>query len=611
MTKTLKTRILTAFILVIMLLAVPIAVIGYYVVKGDIIERAQKKVRNDLQAARTVYDHDIERMGKFLKIYTPGANAEHVCNIAKFDYLETVAATDMEDCESAIVRKAFAEGVGVGGTRIMGEEELVEKTGEARRIDILPTEHARPGFQKDVLKKVMAKEYALPIEGPEGEVEAVVYAGRIVNRNFDLVDRIRDLVYGEEMYESKPLGTVTIFQNDVRVATNVLNAEGKRAIGTRVSEEVYDKVVGAGKIWLDQAFVVTHWYKTAYEPIRNIEGEVIGILYVGILEKPFRDMARNVLFLFLAVVAGAVVLAIVSAFVLAGNISKPLDNVLRATHSMSDGDLGYQVQTNTGIWEFDNMLDAFNNMSNRLKERDEHLRIANNKLEESNKNYVELISFVSHELKGILASAIINTYSVRDGLLGLVNFKQRKAIDSVARNLDYLDATVKKFLNLGRIEQDRLKINKTDLNMDEDIFEPAVESLVPLAKRKGITIDDQIPQGLSLKADGDMMKIVANNLLSNAIKYGLDDGLIKITADVQDDRVEIDVYNDSVPIGDDQLNRLFKKFSRLENEETRKQKGSGLGLYITSQIIEKHGGSIRVEPREKGNSFIFEIKRGE
>jgi signal transduction histidine kinase len=62
-------------------------------------------------------------------------------------------------------------------------------------------------------------------------------------------------------------------------------------------------------------------------------------------------------------------------------------------------------------------------------------------------------------------------------------------------------------------------------------------------------------------------------------------------------------------MSEEQRAKLFQKFSRLDNPETKKVKGTGLGLYITRQIIEKHGGTIVVEPREHGNSFVFRIER--
>ena len=72
------------------------------------------------------------------------------------------------------------------------------------------------------------------------------------------------------MYKGKDIGTATIFQDDVRISTNVLTEQGTRAIGTRVAEDVYNLVVENGLPWVDRAYVVNDWYITAYEPIRNI-----------------------------------------------------------------------------------------------------------------------------------------------------------------------------------------------------------------------------------------------------------------------------------------------------------------------------------------------------
>ena len=244
-----------------------------------------------------------------------------------------------------------------------------------------------------------------------------------------------------------------------------------------------------------------------------------------------------------------------------------------------------------------------------LKEREESLRISNEKLAASNKSYIDLIGFVAHELKGILASAVMNAYAVRDGYLGLVNFKQRKAMDSLTRNLDYLDATVKKFLNLGRIERGELAVNKTMLNLRKDVFDTSIVSLAPMASKKGLKIANEISGEITVSADSDLMRIVANNLVGNAIKYSPEEGRIGITSRLIDGMVEVEVYNDSTPMSEAQQARLFQKFSRLDTPETKKVKGTGLGLYITRQIIEQHGGTIRVQPRERGNSFIFQIER--
>ncbi len=608
---SLKTRIVLSFLVVIFVLSASTALLGYYVIQHDIIARAERKVLNDLKVARMVYTGEIERIGLGLKLVSPDEDVPQLKAKLNLHYVKRVETADFPTMRSEIARAAVATGEAVGGTRLISRAELDTLNADldgVGSIKIMPTPMARAD-DREVLDDVMAKEYAVPVSDRDGVVQAVLFGGRIINRDYTFVDRIREMVYGRDLYNSKPIGTVTIFQDDVRISTNVLGEAGERAIGTRISAQVYEEVVGEGQVWHDRAFVVTDWYKTAYEPIRGIDDEIIGILYVGTLEKPFNDIATRVLQSFLEIVGGAMVLGVVLSLILAGSISRPLTEVVRGTECLASGDWGYQVNMNTPVRETNSLAEAFNAMAIGLKEREESLRVSNEKLVASNKSYIDLIGFVAHELKGILASAVMNAYAVRDGYLGMVNFKQRKALDSVTRNLDYLDATVKKFLNLGRVERGELSVHKTDLNLKKDVFDASINSLAAISVRKKLEVINEIDPELKVQADSDLLQIVANNLVGNAIKYSPDAGQIRVTATPVNGKIEVDVYNDSTPISAEQRARLFQKFSRLDSPETKKVKGTGLGLYITKQIIERHGGSIRVEPREHGNSFIFQIER--
>jgi two-component system NtrC family sensor kinase len=606
--RSLQSRILAAFVALIVVMTVMISYLGYQIIKRDIFDRAQTAVLRDLKAARYFYEDRIHQIRQALTWIDDDVSPraiEAFRTKARLDYLAVVDVHAAADLSSDIVRAALRKRESVGGTRLLGADEMLAlgvRDVSSRLIDVRPTRRARP-TEKLRLQAVLTQEVARLVFNAQGDPVRVLYGGRIINQDFAIVDEIRELVFGNGVYEGKPIGTVTIFQDDVRVATNVLDRDGHRAVGTRVSEEVYRAVAEKGQTWDDRAFVVTDWYKTAYEPIRNAQGDIVGILYVGILEAPFNDMAGRVLVLFLVIVGGAAVMAVSLAFVLAVGVSRPLTDIVKATDRISRGDLSVSVNTNTDVVELNTLAYAFNTMCTNLKEREENLK-------KSNQSYVELISFVAHELKGMLASAIMNTYSVRDGFLGMINFKQRKAIDSVARNLDYLTHIVRKFLNLGRIERGDLKVSKVPLKLYDDVFKVTLQSLEAMTERKNLHIDNQIDTALEIHADLDMMQIVANNLISNAIKYSHKDGRIQLQAAVSDDRVKVEVYNDSIPISEAQRAKLFQKFSRLDNQQTKQEKGTGLGLFITRQIVEAHGGQIWVEPREQGNAFIFEIERG-
>ena len=610
-TKTLKYRILTAFTGIILIFGVCIFGMGYYVIKNDVFGRTQQQVELFLNSARTFYEEEINRIGASLEAADLDASPEVLRDKLKLDYLYRIPISQAMNCPSEIVCKAAKTGDPLGGTRIIAPAEVARMPAPVQqrcRITIQDTPKARPTDIK-VLDAAMAKEFALPLKDESGRVQEIVFGGRLINQDNILVDRIRKLVFGDAIYEDKPVGTVTVFMDDVRISTNVLDENGQRAIGTRVSEEVYSAVVEKGTRWLDRAFVVTHWYQTAYEPIRNIDGKIIGILYVGILEEPFNDMTIRIVLGFVLVIAFGAGLAFVFSILLTGLIVKPMTEMLTATRKMADGELGHEVTPNKTIRELNELAKSFNDMSLRLKERESSLKLSNEKMADLNKTYLDLLGFVAHELKGLLSSAVINAYSIRDGFLGMINFKQKKAVVSICRNLDYLDATVKKFLNLSRIERGNLEINKTQFAIGKDVFEMSVQTFAKLANDKEMVITNEIDPSLKVRADMDLMQIVSNNLVNNAIKYGTEGGCVRVSAKDKGGFVTIEVYNDSQPIPDEMIGRLFKKFSRLDMPSKKKVKGTGLGLYITKQIVEAHGGNIRVEAKENGNSFIFTIHK--
>lgn len=611
-TRTLKNQVLASFAIVIAVLGVCTFGLGYYVVKTDIFERIQGEVERSLDSAWTFYDEEIRRIGMTLEVADLNEEVPLLREKMRLHYFYRIPVDHALGHPSEIVNRAARRGESLGGTRLIDSAELSGMRDEIRRrahIEIAPTSKARP-TQKTSVDSAMAKEYAMPLKNASGTVVEVVFGGRIINQDYEFVDRIRHLVFGDATYNELPIGTVTIFLDDVRISTNVLNETGQRAIGTRVSEAVYREVVEQGRQWRDRAMVVGHWYKASYEPIYNIDGNIIGILYVGILEEPFQHKAAQVLLVFLAVILAASIIAFILAFILAGSVSRPLTVMLDGTQKLSRGDLGHLIMPpHSTIDEMHRLAHAFNEMSVRLEEREVRLQENHQKLNELNKSYLDLLGFVAHELKGLLASAIMNAYSLRDGFLGMINFKQKRAVDSICRNLDYLSATVVKFLNLSRIERDNLEINKTRFKLWGDVFGHSVQTFSKLIGDRHMKVVNEMDPELTVAADQDLMMIVANNLVSNAAKYGAEGGRIILRARDEGQMITVEVYNDGRPISPENQTMLFKKFSRLDVPEKKKVKGTGLGLYITRQIVESHGGRIDVEAKDNGNSFIFQMRK--
>jgi two-component system, NtrC family, sensor kinase len=605
-TKTLKSKILLSFFTIILVLGVSIGVLGYYVIKNDIIAREQKQVKNDLTVARLVYDNELDIMKKSFSVIRFITNIAELKNRLGLDYLYITKPGEQNSIRSEIARIA-ASGRSAGGTRLINKDEL-RSMGmdlyQKSEIEIKYTPKARPTAKK-VLDSALAIEYARPLFDGQGRVEKVIYGGKIINRDFGLVDKIRDNVFDNRLFNAKPVGTVTIFLDDTRIATNVLNYEGQRAIGTRVSQDVYANVVEKGSPWVDRAFVVTDWYLTAYEPIKNISGQIIGILYVGIQEKPFNEMRRNILLVFLTILGSGIVLATILAVILDLSINKPLAQLIAGASQLASGDLSHRVKSETQITEFNALAESFNAMAHKLQERDKSLQETNEKLAVLNKSYLELVGFVSHELKGLLGSIMMNVYSLKEGFLGALSDKQQKAVSSTARSLDHFETMVKNYLDLSRIEKGELEVRPSDTDLNEDIIKPALAHFEKQIQERQLQLAVNVADNIRLSADKNLLIIVCDNLLGNAVKYTQPGGQIAISAQVSGTEVKVCFYNSCAPIKEEQKNLLFQKFSRLPGAE--KIKGTGIGLFITRQIVEKHGGKIWMEPQAQGNDFIFTL----
>ncbi|MBN1688614.1 MAG: cache domain-containing protein [Candidatus Omnitrophica bacterium] len=607
----LSSRILISFMATIGFLGGATAFFSYHLVEKYVVQRTQDQVIADLRTVDAMIKNPLERMETMFLMVRPDEDLDQFKKMAGLDYLYLVKAEELPRVRSGIVNRVMRTKTQTGGYRLVEKDELIDfgsKYQEQALIPVRMTPKATKS-EKTVLDSAMSMEYAKPFFNDSGEVESVLYGGKIMNRYFQFIDDIVGAVFENKLYDNKPLGTLTIFLDDVRIATNVLDDRGQRAIGTRVSKEVYERVVVQGGSWFDRAFVVTDWYLTAYEPIRDIDGQIIGILYVGILEKPFKDLQARTFFAFAMMILAASVMAIFISWFLSRSLAKPMTEMVKTIRKIENGELESQVEVKTSLKEINELTRSFNEMAGKLAERERSLAVSNEKLTSLNKRYLDMIGFVSHELSGILNTAVFSVYSLSQEMLGEINLKQKQVLDTLAKSLDYLSTMVRNFLSLSRVEKGELALQKTPVYLNENIVEESLAAFKARVSERGMKIVNQIPAQLQVLADPDMIKIVVNNLVTNAIKYGVEKGSIIMSARVQEERVEVEFYNDGEPITDDEREKLFKRFSRLQNVQG-KGKGTGLGLFITKEIIEAHRGRIWLETKPFGNAFVFTLEKG-
>ncbi len=436
-----------------------------------------------------------------------------------------------------------------------------------------------------------------------GTLLGVIEMGGLLNGATEKVDRIRDAVFENEYYQGKPVGTATIFMGDMRITTNVLDKQGRRAVGTRVSKEVADRVLGEGLSWTGRAFVVDTWYLSQYDPIRDPDGQIIGMLYVGELEKKYLDLRTRAVISNLSVILLGLILAYLLWFFLIRGIVKPIRQLSVATRLISEGDLSQRVPVDRAD-EIGDLAASFNHMAEQLQKQRQEIETRNRELEQlsaelraTNENYIDMLGFVTHELKNPLASAVMSLYTVKDGYLGEITPAQKKSLEAVAKSLDHFQAMIKDYLDLSRLEKGEFVVRKRPVALNRDVVQPIATALEREMQERRMAFDNHIPDDLTVSADPSMLRIVYDNLMANALKYGREGGTIALDAAESADRITLSITNDSEGIPPEKMPLLFKKFSRLDGPEYAGKKGTGLGLYICKEIITKHGGEIWVESK--------------
>lgn len=221
------------------------------------------------------------------------------------------------------------------------------------------------------------------------------------------------------------------------------------------------------------------------------------------------------------------------------------------------------------------------------------------KIKEVDQMKDEFISIASHELRTPLTITKGYISMILEGIYGKIeNPAVEKAMQTVANSNHRLEALVEDLLNVSRIEQGRLQVVSKDIEL-EPIIQDVVSDLKVKADEKKLVLeyskpDEKLPL---ISADLERLKQALVNLIGNSVKYTIA-GSVKITTQVKNNMMEIKIVDTGVGMSAEDQKRLFEKFYRIQNEKTEKIVGTGLGLWITKQIIELMKGKITVESME-------------
>ncbi|MBV2121752.1 MAG: cache domain-containing protein [Candidatus Thiodiazotropha sp. (ex Ctena orbiculata)] len=499
-------------------------------------------------------------------------------------------------------------------------------------LPLLETPRARPTDQQ-VEERGMMIRALYPVKNSRGVVVAILDGGVLLNGNFKFVDTIRDLVYGPGSLPEGSIGTVTVFLDDVRITTNVPRAANERALGTRVSDEVRTQVLEHGKKWIDRAFVVNDWYISAYQPIIDVNGERVGMLYAGFLEAPSRNALWQALLVLILLFLALMFLSSLLSIRGAKSIFKPLEmmmSVVRATREGYTRRIGQVSSTDEiGVLakEFDLLLDLLqqrnrqmlewtDQLEEKVEERTTELKLKNERLlsmiqtlKETRAQLINAEKLAAlGELTAGVAHEINNPTAVMLGNLDLLVAELGKDAEPVK---DEIDLVIEQIFRIKDIINSLLQYARTDQMSGEAVYtdvNSVIEHTLVLVRHLRSKSDFEINLDLKatrqVKINSQELQQVLVNLVVNAVHaLHQQGGEISLrSSDWENKGVVIEVIDNGSGIAPQRLGSIFNPF----NSGKPTGEGTGLGLSVSYSLIKKYGGEIGVNS-ELGKGSVFTI----
>jgi PAS domain S-box-containing protein len=244
------------------------------------------------------------------------------------------------------------------------------------------------------------------------------------------------------------------------------------------------------------------------------------------------------------------------------------------------------------------------------KKAEQQLRENEARLSELNATKDKFFSIISHDLRNPVHSLMGTIQILNEDINSMDTELVKRFTKNLERTVSKLNGLVEDLLNWSLLQMDAMKFNPEVLPVKQTI-ETSIEIIEESANSKNITLKFYIDKDLNVIADKSMFNSIMQNLLTNAIKFSYRGNTIDVYAKKLGDQIVFMIDDKGVGIEKQELDKLFRIDSNHSSDGTENEKGSGLGLVLCKDFIEKHGGTIRVESAPGiGSRFIFTLPAG-
>lgn len=624
--RSIRGKLTLAAVAPLVLILVLVALAASFQINASIVNQGQKKLRNDLNAARVVLDQENQRIRELVRFTARSSTLrrammrrdrrlleQEISHIRSREQLDIFNITDQHghpwlsaNSSSTVpefVLSALQNG-DYSGTALLNPDEMDQERSElVDRARIYAPQQPELLLEQRGMFLIAAAKFV----DDNGDPLGCVYAGILLNNNISLTERISALLYGQETFDGIAVGSATIFLDNLRISTTVRLKNGHRAIGTQLSREVAESVLQRGEFWLARALVVNEWYLTAYEPILDHQQHAIGALYVGTLEKPLTALKQRSFMTLLGLLILGCLFGGVLAGLFARRLSKPVMELARSAEKIAQGERQVSLPE-AGADEIGHLTVAFADMTNALKQSDDQLQNLNRQLEKKveqrtaqlEEKSLQLIKAqeqllrheklaaigslatgVAHEINNPAAIIRGNVEILQMGLSA--NADGQEEVREILKQVERVSLITRNLLNFA---------GKQELASEQVLIVDLLDEILAQIRHQQPFGDVEVCRQLQsippVAGDRERLRQVFTNIILNALQAMQGTGVLTLISYCEDENVVIRIANSGPGITDEKKEKIFNPFF------TTKHQGTGLGLSVSYGIVQAHGGSIEL-----------------
>lgn len=323
-------------------------------------------------------------------------------------------------------------------------------------------------------------------------------------------------------------------------------------------------------------------------------------LIVEELQDEILSEAYQIALFFLFISIGVLILIAIASVYFAKRISAPVESLYKATEEFAKGNLSYRTKINTKD-EIGDLAANFDKMADSVVRSIDEIK-------KTEKMRSEFVMIAAHQLRTPLTGIKWSINYLTDNKINKLNEEQKNVLEKMSIATERVVRLVNNLLNINQIENKGFKIYPKKQSIIP-VLEHIKSTLEGDAKKNNIKLELEIDTFIpDLNIDDHKIEVAISSVITNAIEYSFPDSVVEVKAEVKDKELILTIKDSGIGIIQEETDRIFTKFFRSKRAILQHTEGTGLGLYVSKNIIEQHGGKIWFTSEGgKGTTFIISL----